>query len=107
MLKLPLGVKRVGIDHHHAGAQCTEADHQILNEVGHLHRDPVAPRQPRAVLQPTGKLRRESVEIGVGQGVPNTAARGFALVGGKRLLEERDNRGIGVGIDVAGNLQRI
>ena len=107
MLQLPLGVKRVGIDHHHAGAQRAEADHQILNEVGHLHRDPVAPLEPRALLQPTGKLRRKSVEIGIGQGVPHTAARGFALVGRERLLEERDNRGIGVGIDVAGNLQRI
>ena len=39
--------------------------------------------------------------------MPHAAARGFALVGSESLLEERDNRGIGVGIDVAGNLQRI
>ena len=59
------------------------------------------------MLQPAGKLRRESVEIGISQGMPHAAAGGFALVGGERLLKKRHNRGIGVGIDVAGNLQRI
>ena len=50
MLQLPLGVERIGIHHHHASAQCAEGDHQILNEVGHLHRDSIAALEPRAVL---------------------------------------------------------
>ena len=107
MLQLPLGVERIGIHHHHTGTQRAEADHQILDEVRHLHCHAITTLQPRAVLQPAGKLRREPVEVGIGQRVSHAAAGGFVLVCRESLLKQGNNGGVAVAINAAGNAQRI
>ena len=107
MLQLALGVERVGIHHHHPRAQGTQTDHQILDQIGHLNRDPVAPRKACAMLQPAGKVRRQAVEIGVAQGVTDTATGRLVTIRRQRFLEERDNRGVAFGVDMTGYSQRI
>ena len=59
------------------------------------------------MLQPTRKLGRELVEVGVGQGVPHAAAGGLVAVGRQRLLKQGNDGGVAVGINAAGNAQRI
>ena len=107
MLQLPLGVKRVGIDHHHAGAQRPQRYHQILDEIRHLHGHTIPTLKPRTVLQPAGKLRREPVEIGVGQRVTHAATRGLVSIGRQRLFKQGNDGGVAVSINATGNAQRI
>ena len=107
MLEFPFGVKRIGVDHHHASPKRSQAHHQILDEVRHLHGNAIALLKPRTVLQPTRKLGREPVKIGVGQRMPHAAAGGLIPVGRQRLLKQGNDRGVAVGINAAGNAQRI
>ena len=67
MFKLAFGVKRIGI-HHHTRAQGAETGDEILNQIGHLNRHPIALGQTRFVLQPAGKVPRQTIDS-VGQGV--------------------------------------
>jgi len=58
MGKFALGVQRVGVYNHHAGAQRAQANDQVLNQVRHLNGDAITLLQSGFMLQPSGEIRR-------------------------------------------------
>jgi hypothetical protein len=50
MFQLPCGVQRIGVDHHHAGAQHAEQCDRILQDVWHHQRDAFAGDQAGFLL---------------------------------------------------------
>jgi hypothetical protein len=56
MLQFARGVHRVGIDHDHAGAQCTEQRDRILQHVGQHDRHAIALAQSQHAGEVTGEL---------------------------------------------------
>ncbi len=104
---LPRGVQRVGVDHDEPGAHGAEHHDGILDEVGQLHRDAVARLEIGVLLQVGGEIAGQLVQLTVGQGLAEIAERRLVREALARLFEHSLDVLVLVGIDLAGDPNRI
>ena len=94
VLHLALGVERVGVDHHQAGAQRAEYRHRELQQVRQLDGDAVTGLKAGLVFQPGGEIARQAVHIGVAERLAHAAEGRTVGIVGAAGLEDLENRGV-------------
>ncbi|MCY1406633.1 hypothetical protein D9M71_219050 [compost metagenome] len=99
----PCGVQRVGVDHDQPGANGTENDDGILQQVGHLHGDAIARLQVRMLLQVSGKGARQLVQFAIVQCFAKAAKSWLVGEALARLFQYRLNIRKLIRIDFGGN----
>ncbi len=107
MLELARGVERIRVDDSEPGAQRAEQRDRILQDVRQHDRDPVAPLQFRALLQPGREVACPPVELGISDRAAEaaeSALRREALAAG---LEHRRERRVFVRIDLRRHAVRV
>src|SRR6185369_3769735 len=107
MLQLTRRVQRIRIDDRQPRPQRAEQRDRILQNVRQHDRDPIAPPQLRALLQPRREVARTAVEFGIAQRAPEAAESVELREPPTARFEQRRQRGIFVWIDLRRHAVRI
>ncbi len=99
VLELARRVERVDVDDHQPGAQDRGDRDRVLRHVRHHHRDAVALGESLG-LQPAGERRRRAIDLAKGDRAPHELVRDAIGVAAEALVEQRDQRGVLVHVDL-------